>query len=64
MTGKKEIAIVLVTKASHIMWRKSVIALAPDLRVAATVTATLQALATFQATAAPVLALCQTTSRE
>eukprot|EP00957_Ditylum_brightwellii_P009287 702834-Ditylum_brightwellii.AAC.1 len=32
MTGKKEIAIVLVTKASHTMWRKSAVALTPDLR--------------------------------
>eukprot|EP00957_Ditylum_brightwellii_P185165 14100839-Ditylum_brightwellii.AAC.1 len=32
MTGKKEITIVLVTKASHTMWRKSVVALAPDLK--------------------------------
>eukprot|EP00957_Ditylum_brightwellii_P118862 9065669-Ditylum_brightwellii.AAC.1 len=58
MTGKKEIAIMLVTKASHIMWRKSVVALAPDLRVAVAVTAALQA------TVAPVLALCQMTARE
>eukprot|EP00957_Ditylum_brightwellii_P039169 2962344-Ditylum_brightwellii.AAC.1 len=35
MIGKKEIVIVLLTKASHIMLRKSVVALAPNLRVAA-----------------------------
>eukprot|EP00957_Ditylum_brightwellii_P202437 15330174-Ditylum_brightwellii.AAC.1 len=62
MTGKKEITIVLVTKASHTMWRKSVVALAPNLRVAATVTVTLQAAANFQATVALILVLCQTTA--
>eukprot|EP00957_Ditylum_brightwellii_P028057 2118656-Ditylum_brightwellii.AAC.1 len=55
MTGKKEIAIMLVTKASHIMWRKSAVALAPNLRVAVT----LQTVATFQAAAALVFVLCQ-----
>eukprot|EP00957_Ditylum_brightwellii_P143849 10960931-Ditylum_brightwellii.AAC.1 len=50
----------LVIKASHIRWRKSVVALTPNLRTAATVTATLQAVTTLQATAAPVLTLCQT----
>eukprot|EP00957_Ditylum_brightwellii_P173834 13234091-Ditylum_brightwellii.AAC.1 len=54
MTGKKEIAIVLVIKASHTMWRKSAVTLAPNLRVAATVAAA------FQAAAALVLVLCQT----
>eukprot|EP00957_Ditylum_brightwellii_P133097 10148634-Ditylum_brightwellii.AAC.1 len=62
ITGKKEIDIVLVTKASCIMWRKSAVALAPDLRVAAAVTAALQTAATFQATAALVLVLCQMTA--
>eukprot|EP00957_Ditylum_brightwellii_P108153 8251161-Ditylum_brightwellii.AAC.1 len=37
MTGKKEISVVLVTNASHTMWRKSAVALAPNLRVAVTV---------------------------
>eukprot|EP00957_Ditylum_brightwellii_P162661 12386561-Ditylum_brightwellii.AAC.1 len=64
MTGKKEIVIVLVTKASHIMWRKSAVALAPDLSVAAAVAVTLQTAASFQAAAALVLVLCQTTARE
>eukprot|EP00957_Ditylum_brightwellii_P069910 5309023-Ditylum_brightwellii.AAC.1 len=31
MIGKKEIAIVPVTKASHTTWRKSAVALAPNL---------------------------------
>eukprot|EP00957_Ditylum_brightwellii_P195259 14875280-Ditylum_brightwellii.AAC.1 len=64
MTGKKEIVIVLVTKASHNMWRKITVALAPDLRVAAAVAATLQAAATFQATVilVLVLVLCQMTA--
>eukprot|EP00957_Ditylum_brightwellii_P044667 3386485-Ditylum_brightwellii.AAC.1 len=62
ITGKKEIAIVLITKASHTMWRKSAVALAPNLRVVATVTAALQAAATFQATAALVLVFYQTTA--
>eukprot|EP00957_Ditylum_brightwellii_P091330 6954223-Ditylum_brightwellii.AAC.1 len=56
MTGKKEIAIALVSKASHIMWRKSTVALAPDVRVATA--------AAFQAAAALVLVLCQMTARE
>eukprot|EP00957_Ditylum_brightwellii_P064029 4857200-Ditylum_brightwellii.AAC.1 len=56
MTGKKEIAIVLVTKASHITWRKSAVALAPNLRVAVTVAAALQA------ASALVLVLCQITA--
>eukprot|EP00957_Ditylum_brightwellii_P029954 2267158-Ditylum_brightwellii.AAC.1 len=47
MTGKKEIGIVLETKASQTMWRKSAVALAPDLRVAAAVAVALQAAATF-----------------
>eukprot|EP00957_Ditylum_brightwellii_P130116 9924746-Ditylum_brightwellii.AAC.1 len=64
MTGEKEIAIVLVTKTSHIMWRKSTVALAPDLKVSAAIAATIQATADFQAAAAPVLALCQTTASE
>eukprot|EP00957_Ditylum_brightwellii_P066745 5065335-Ditylum_brightwellii.AAC.1 len=64
MTGKKEIAIVLVTKASCTMWRKSTVALAPDLRVAAAVTATFQAAAAFQAIAALVLLYCQMTARK
>eukprot|EP00957_Ditylum_brightwellii_P084020 6387173-Ditylum_brightwellii.AAC.1 len=51
MIGEKEIAIVLVTGASHIMWRRSTVALdlALDLRVAAA----------LPAAAALVLALCQ-----
>eukprot|EP00957_Ditylum_brightwellii_P104402 7951423-Ditylum_brightwellii.AAC.1 len=51
ITGKKEISIVLVTRASHIMWRRSTVALtlALNLRVAAA----------FQAAAALVLVLCQ-----
>eukprot|EP00957_Ditylum_brightwellii_P151174 11510842-Ditylum_brightwellii.AAC.1 len=53
MTGKKEIAIVLVIKASHIMWKKSVVTLAPNPKATAIVAAALQA------TAAPILALCQ-----
>eukprot|EP00957_Ditylum_brightwellii_P025819 1953316-Ditylum_brightwellii.AAC.1 len=55
MIGKKEIAIVLITRASHIMWRRSTVALTPDPRVAAA----LPAAATFQAAAALVLVLCQ-----
>eukprot|EP00957_Ditylum_brightwellii_P038193 2887715-Ditylum_brightwellii.AAC.1 len=47
--GKKENAIVLVTMASHIMCRKSEVALAPNLRVASTVTVALQDTAAFQA---------------
>eukprot|EP00957_Ditylum_brightwellii_P004319 327775-Ditylum_brightwellii.AAC.1 len=39
MTGKEEIVILLVIKASHTMWRKSIVALAPDPRVAVAVTA-------------------------
>eukprot|EP00957_Ditylum_brightwellii_P186976 14239345-Ditylum_brightwellii.AAC.1 len=50
-----EIAIVLVTKDSHTTWRKSVVALTPNVRVAATVTAALQAAAAFQAAAVLVL---------
>eukprot|EP00957_Ditylum_brightwellii_P052258 3963568-Ditylum_brightwellii.AAC.1 len=41
MTGEKEIDIMLVTKASHTTWRKSAVALAPNLRVAAAVAAAL-----------------------
>eukprot|EP00957_Ditylum_brightwellii_P075124 5708662-Ditylum_brightwellii.AAC.1 len=59
MIGKKEIAIVLVTKASHTMWRRSTVALAPNPRVAAA----LPAAAAFQAAAALVLILCQVTAR-
>eukprot|EP00957_Ditylum_brightwellii_P039081 2954025-Ditylum_brightwellii.AAC.1 len=64
MTGEKEIAIVLVTKASHTTWRKSAVALAPNLRVAAAVAAALQATATFQVSTALVLILCQTTANK
>eukprot|EP00957_Ditylum_brightwellii_P009682 729598-Ditylum_brightwellii.AAC.1 len=59
MIGKKEIVIVLVTRASHIMWKKSTVALALALRVAAA----LPAAAAFQAASALVLALCQVTAR-
>eukprot|EP00957_Ditylum_brightwellii_P007517 568498-Ditylum_brightwellii.AAC.1 len=52
MTGEKEIAIVLVTKTSRIMRRRSTVALAPNLSVTAT----------LQAAAALVLILCQTTA--
>eukprot|EP00957_Ditylum_brightwellii_P135930 10367544-Ditylum_brightwellii.AAC.1 len=55
MIGKKEITIVLATRASHIMWKRSTVALAPNPRVAAA----LPAAAAFQATAALVLVLCQ-----
>eukprot|EP00957_Ditylum_brightwellii_P029490 2228974-Ditylum_brightwellii.AAC.1 len=48
MIGKRGIVIVLVTRASHIMWRRNKVALALNLRVAAA----LPAAATFQATAA------------
>eukprot|EP00957_Ditylum_brightwellii_P184050 14019984-Ditylum_brightwellii.AAC.1 len=48
MKGKKEIVIVLVAKASHTTWRKNAVALSPDLRVAAAVTAALQAAAAFK----------------
>eukprot|EP00957_Ditylum_brightwellii_P111541 8507832-Ditylum_brightwellii.AAC.2 len=34
MTGKEKINIVLTIKASHIMWRKSMVSLAPNPRVA------------------------------
>eukprot|EP00957_Ditylum_brightwellii_P076804 5838366-Ditylum_brightwellii.AAC.1 len=64
MTVKKEITIMLVTKASQIMWRKSTVALAPDLRVAATIAVALQTAASFQAVAALVLILCQTTAKK
>eukprot|EP00957_Ditylum_brightwellii_P003470 262687-Ditylum_brightwellii.AAC.1 len=60
MAGKKEIAIVIVTKASHTMWRKSAVALAPNLSVAAAVAVALQATATFQVAATLVPVLCQT----
>eukprot|EP00957_Ditylum_brightwellii_P100351 7649590-Ditylum_brightwellii.AAC.1 len=50
------------------MWRKSAVALAPNLRVAATVVVALQAIAAFQVTAALALALvlvlCQMAARE
>eukprot|EP00957_Ditylum_brightwellii_P130961 9989644-Ditylum_brightwellii.AAC.1 len=60
MTGKKEIAIMLVTKASRTMWRKSAVTFAPDLRVAAAVAAALQATDTlvlilYQMTASKVM---------
>eukprot|EP00957_Ditylum_brightwellii_P088001 6702405-Ditylum_brightwellii.AAC.1 len=64
MTGKKEIAIVLVTTASHIMWRKSTVALAPNLRATAAIAVALQVPAAFQAAADLVLVFCQTTARE
>eukprot|EP00957_Ditylum_brightwellii_P003416 258830-Ditylum_brightwellii.AAC.1 len=64
MRGKKEIAIVLVTKASHIIWRKSAVTLAPALRVVAAAAVALQATAAFQATAALIIVLCQMTARE
>eukprot|EP00957_Ditylum_brightwellii_P115292 8791786-Ditylum_brightwellii.AAC.1 len=65
MIGKKEITIVLVTNASHIMWRRSTVALAPNLRVAAALpaAAAFQATAALQATSTLVLALCQVTER-
>eukprot|EP00957_Ditylum_brightwellii_P162070 12339024-Ditylum_brightwellii.AAC.1 len=59
MIGKKEIAIMLVTKASHIMWMRSTVVLAPKPRGVAALPAT----AAFQASAVLVLALCQGTSR-
>eukprot|EP00957_Ditylum_brightwellii_P049199 3732928-Ditylum_brightwellii.AAC.1 len=61
MIGEKEIAIVLVTRASHIMGRRSTVALALalDLRVATA----FPAAAAFQAAATLVLALCQVTAR-
>eukprot|EP00957_Ditylum_brightwellii_P065230 4947181-Ditylum_brightwellii.AAC.1 len=59
MIDKKEITIVLVTRASHTMWRRSTVALAPNPRVAATLPATVA----FQAAAALVLVLCQVTTR-
>eukprot|EP00957_Ditylum_brightwellii_P170958 13012851-Ditylum_brightwellii.AAC.1 len=62
MTGKKHITIVLGTKTSHTMWRKSTVALAPNIRVADTIVVALQAAATFQAAAALVLVLCQITA--
>eukprot|EP00957_Ditylum_brightwellii_P010890 825194-Ditylum_brightwellii.AAC.1 len=65
MTGKKEIAIVLITKASHTMWRKSTGALAPDLRVTAKVVVTPQATVAFQCSCScSCFALCQTTASE
>eukprot|EP00957_Ditylum_brightwellii_P002480 190270-Ditylum_brightwellii.AAC.1 len=60
MAGKKEITIMLVIKASHTIWRKSVVVLAPNLRVTATVAAALQATVAFQAAATPIFTLCQT----
>eukprot|EP00957_Ditylum_brightwellii_P077733 5906670-Ditylum_brightwellii.AAC.1 len=62
MISKKEIAIILVTKTSHTMWRKSTVALAPNLRVAAAVAAALQAADALQAAAVLVLVLCQMTA--
>eukprot|EP00957_Ditylum_brightwellii_P040411 3058011-Ditylum_brightwellii.AAC.1 len=62
MTGKKKIAIMLVTKASHTMWRKSRVALAPNLRVTVTVAVALQDTATFQAVASLALVFCQITA--
>eukprot|EP00957_Ditylum_brightwellii_P156066 11878684-Ditylum_brightwellii.AAC.2 len=59
MIGKKEIDIVLVTMASHIMWRRSTVTLALNPRVAAT----FQAAAAFQAAATLVLILSQVTAR-
>eukprot|EP00957_Ditylum_brightwellii_P199761 15228312-Ditylum_brightwellii.AAC.1 len=57
MIGEKEITIMLVTRASHIMWRRRTVALAlaHDPRVAATLPAT-AALALVL-----ILALCQVT---
>eukprot|EP00957_Ditylum_brightwellii_P159361 12130286-Ditylum_brightwellii.AAC.1 len=54
----------LVTKASHTMWKKNTVTLAPDLRVVVAVAVPLQAAATFQAIAALVLVLvlCQLTA--
>eukprot|EP00957_Ditylum_brightwellii_P140346 10693242-Ditylum_brightwellii.AAC.1 len=57
MIGKKEIAIVLVTRASHIMWRRITVALALALNLR--VAAALPVAAAFQAAAALVLILCQ-----
>eukprot|EP00957_Ditylum_brightwellii_P149343 11373801-Ditylum_brightwellii.AAC.1 len=60
----------LAIKASHITWKKSVVALAPDSRVAAIVAVTFQAIAAFQATtnfqaeAALIFALAQMRARE
>eukprot|EP00957_Ditylum_brightwellii_P118475 9035811-Ditylum_brightwellii.AAC.1 len=61
MIGNNEIAIMLVTRASHIMWRRSTVALplALDMRVAAA----LPAAAAFQAAATLILILCQVTAR-
>eukprot|EP00957_Ditylum_brightwellii_P171018 13018667-Ditylum_brightwellii.AAC.1 len=53
MTGKKEIAIMLVTKASYTTWRKSAVTLAPNLRAIDADTAAFQAAATL------ILILCQ-----
>eukprot|EP00957_Ditylum_brightwellii_P144423 11001738-Ditylum_brightwellii.AAC.1 len=61
MIGKKEIAIMLVTRASYIMWRRSTVALA--LTLDPRVAATLPAAAAFQAAAILVLVLCQVTAR-
>eukprot|EP00957_Ditylum_brightwellii_P074852 5688356-Ditylum_brightwellii.AAC.1 len=65
MIGKKEIPIVLVTRDSHIMWRRSTVALA--LAHNPRVAAALPAAATFQATAplalVLILVLCQVTAR-
>eukprot|EP00957_Ditylum_brightwellii_P123811 9437827-Ditylum_brightwellii.AAC.1 len=57
MTGKEEIIIVLTVKVSHIMWRESVVTLAPNPRTALAVA--LQIATAFQAAAALVLALTQ-----
>eukprot|EP00957_Ditylum_brightwellii_P122925 9372673-Ditylum_brightwellii.AAC.1 len=59
MIGEKEIAIVLVTRASHIVWRRSTVALA--LALDPRVAAVLPVAAAFQAAAALVLILCQVT---
>eukprot|EP00957_Ditylum_brightwellii_P148748 11325053-Ditylum_brightwellii.AAC.1 len=53
MIVKKEIVIVLATRASHIMWRRSTVALA------LTLTLNLRVAATLPAAAALVLVLCQ-----
>eukprot|EP00957_Ditylum_brightwellii_P182821 13925619-Ditylum_brightwellii.AAC.1 len=61
MIGKKEITIVLVTRASHIIWRRSTVALA--LALNPRVAAALPAAATFQAAATLAIVLCQVTTR-
>eukprot|EP00957_Ditylum_brightwellii_P057967 4395426-Ditylum_brightwellii.AAC.1 len=60
MTAEEKIIIMLAIKASHIVWRKRVVALTPYPRVTVTVAIALQVIATFQAIASLVLVFVPT----